>query len=317
MKNIVTVLGEIPSDTLGFCHCHEHLSIDRCEACLVDPSLLIDDESLTAMEMNIFCEAGGRAVVDAQPVGCGRNAGTLRALSEASGVHIIASTGFHKMLYYPSGHWIFSQSRSRLAEVFVQELESGMFADADTDEPIRQQNARAGIIKTAIESGSTDDGQYRKLLGAVSDAAKSTGAAVMAHIEKQSDPLALADFFQSSGVKPDRLIFCHMDRTIPDLAMHRELCDRGIYMEYDTIGRPKYHDDEAEIGIVLDMISSGHEERLLMGLDVTRNRMRSYGGNVGLDYILRFFIPQLLKNGVSQDTIDRIFIGNPATVLAR
>lgn len=316
MKQLTTVLEEIFPGTLGFCHSHEHLSIDKGQSYRMNPALCIDDTDLTAKELETFKLADGRAVVDAQPVGCGRNAKSLVTLSKESGIHIIASTGFHKIPFYPLNHWVFSYSRKQLADIFIRELEDGMFVDADNAIPARQIGARAGMIKAALESGEMDD-PYRKLFRAAAEAGRATGAALMVHIEKGSDPIRLADFLQESGIRANRIIFCHMDRMIPNLEIHKELCARGLYMEYDTIGRPRYHDDDVEAYIVMEMIAAGYEDQILMGLDVTRDRMLSYGGGVGLDYIVRQFVPLLLAHGVSQKVIDKVFIDNPSGVFIR
>jgi phosphotriesterase-related protein len=315
MGKIVTVLGEIPAEELGFCQSHEHISIEAGQPCLVNPALRIDDEKLTAVELRAFYLAGGRALVDAQPVGCGRNAEALRSLSASSGVHVIASTGFHKMTFYPVGHWIFSGSAGSLADLFIRELEEGMYADGDDEAPSRRLAVRASQIKTALDGEI--DGEVSRLFHAAADANKETGAPLMVHVEKNSDPIALANLLERWGVDAETMIFCHMDRMIPDLKIHRELCARGVHLEYDTIARPRYHSDDHEADITMEMIESGCEGRLLMGLDVTRERMRSYGGVPGLDHILRGFIPLLLSKGVSEDTVRAIFVDNPASVFSR
>jgi phosphotriesterase-related protein len=138
----------------------------------------------------------------------------------------------------------------------------------------------------------------------------------MVHIENDSNPLALSDFLIRQGVSLSRVVFCHMDRAVPDIGVHREICARGISLEYDTIGRPKYHDDEQELGIILKILKAGYEKQLLMSLDTTRARLRSYGGNPGLDYLLVSFIPLLRQHGISEEQLNCFFIENPAEVFS-
>lgn len=315
MGSVVTVLGAIRPEDLGFCHSHEHLSIAKGQSYKVNPALRIDDTETTLEELRDYKNAGGRAVVDAQPVGCGRDASVLAELSERSGVHIVAATGFHKMVFYPKDHWVFRLEATDLAMIFMGELELGMYLDCDDARPYRQCGHRAGLIKTALDSGEFTP-QYRKLFTAAAEASNRTGAALMVHIEKDSDPVALADFLAGHGVDLCRVVFCHMDRMIPDLAVHKALCGRGISMEYDTIARGKYHSDEREAAIVAEMAASGYEDQILMALDVTRERLVRYGGTVGLPYIKERFIPLLLKNGIAERTVDKIFVKNPAAFFA-
>ena len=316
MKRITTVLGDIAPEALGFCQSHEHLSIARASPIAGGPDKCIDDPEKSLAELELFYSAGGRALVDAQPVGCGREANMLAGISEKSGVHIIASTGFHKLSFYPENHWINSRGEEELSRLFISELEKGMYLDADSNFPERQCGAMAGQIKTAIDTeGMTP--RYQKLFRAAAEAAKATGCALMAHIEQNTDPRPLAAFLAGQGLPGDRLIFCHLDRAIADINIHREICEQGIYLEYDTVGRPKYHDDEKEATIILDMVNAGFEKQLLLSLDTTRARLRSYGGVPGLTHILEEFIPILLKRGLTDAHIKSFFVENPLRVFSR
>jgi phosphotriesterase-related protein len=110
------------------------------------------------------------------------------------------------------------------------------------------------------------------------------------------------------------MIFCHLDRSASDIGVHKELCSRGIYLEYDTIDRPKYHDNNKEMEIILGLLEAGYGERLLLGLDTTRPRLRSYGGSPGLCYMIEDFIPFMLKNGIGQTDTVNFFVKNPARI---
>jgi phosphotriesterase-related protein len=277
------------------------------------------------VELETYYHAGGRAVVDAQPPGCGRDPAALAELARRSGLHIIASTGFHRMCYYPEDHWIFKADAEELTRFYLDELNEGMYPERNLDSlrlGIRAGNKtfpdghRAGQIKTALEAGTLDK-QSQKLFGAAAVAAKQSGCAVMVHVEQDADPAALADLLLKQGLVPAQLIFCHLDRAIRDLDVHRELCRQGAYLEYDTIGRPKYHDDEQETKIILEMTEAGFAGQLLMSLDTTRARLRAYGGNPGLCHILESFIPLLKRRGLGEEHIRMFFIENPAKAFAR
>ena len=313
-KKIVTVLGEIPAESLGFCQSHEHLSVDNDWVRAKFPALVIDDPARSLLELQAYREAGGAALVDAQPVGAGRNGEVLRRLAEASGVQIIASTGFHRMVYYPLGHWIYHWDRERLVELFVEELTRGIYLNGDGKKPCGRSTARAGQIKAALEPGALD-AQHHKLFSAVAEASVATGAPVMVHIEKDAEPLALSDFLAERGVPPHKQIFCHMDRAIADLSVHVEALRRGLFLEYDTIARFKYHDDEQELAILRHM--AGYSAQILASLDVTRERLLSYGGKPGLAYILTDFVPRMRQAGFSKRDIEQIFKINPAQAFSR
>jgi len=316
MGFVTTVSGDITAESLGFCQSHEHLFIAKGHSFHINPVICIDDAEKSAREARLYREAGGCSVVDAQPVGAGRDAAALERISRESGIHIVASTGFHKLMFYPAGHWIFSLNEGKLTRIFIEELVTGMFGLCDEHMPKEKTGVRAGQIKAALDSGSFTD-EYRKLFLAAANAANETGRALMVHIEAGSNPVALSELLLKEKVDPEKIIFCHMDRAVPDLNLHKEICARKITLEYDTIARPKYHSDERETEILLNMLEDGWENRILMGLDTTRERLGSYGGSIGLDYILKTYILAMKAAGVPQTVIDKIFIGNPARVFSQ
>lgn len=311
MKRINTVTGPILPEELGFCQSHEHLCILNGQSARVHPALCIDDEKSSLQELALYAAAGGNSLVDAQPVGCGRDAGFLRRISQESGIRIIASTGFHKLLFYPADHWIHSMSQDALTDLFTAELTEGMYAPCDAAPPAHRTGILAGQIKTALDRPGLTD-QYKPLFRAAVRAARDTGAPLMAHIEQGADPLELAAFLEGEGMDMDRLIFCHLDRAAADLSIHRRLCALGITLEYDTVAREKYHSDDRELEIIDALLEAGYEDRLLMSLDVTRARLKSYGGQVGLCYMLETFLPRMRARGVTEGQLRKIFVENPA-----
>ncbi len=316
MKTIMTVNGAIAPEKLGFCQSHEHLMIKKGFPASVFSHQQIDDIEKSTAELIEYYEHGGRSVVDAQPLGACRDTENLLEISKKSRVQIIASTGFHKMIFYPENHWIKTINSDELTEIYINELTNGMYIDGDLHKPEKQINACAGQIKTAIDSGKISY-IYEKLFTAAADAAIESGSPIMVHIETDSNPVYLAEFFEKKNLDLNKIVFCHMDRSIPDLNIHKELCKRGVYMEYDTIARNKYHSDEKEIEIISEMIESGFENQILMSLDITRDRIKNYGGRPGLSYILDNFINNLNSNGINKNLTDKFFIHNPAKFFSK
>lgn len=316
MSYIQTVTGPVPADQITFCHCHEHLMICKGVSSSVNPSLCIDDYEKTLSELKTFAASGGSAIVDAQPVGCSRMADALAGLAQDSKLIIIASTGFHKMMFYPDRHWIFKYTEDQLAEIFLHEISTGMYIGCDQAAPNTWINAKAGMIKCAYDTCGLDI-QYKKLFNAAVSAAKETHLPFMVHIEQGSDPMELVAYLEARQMDLNRVIFCHMDRACPNLSVHKQLCEKGIYLEYDTIGRFKYHDAQHEAAIFSELINSGYGDRLLFSLDTTRERLKSYTPDgVGLTYILNTFIPLLKETGISDLQIQKIACQNPRRVLA-
>jgi predicted metal-dependent phosphotriesterase family hydrolase len=308
---IMTVSGPIADTQLGFCHSHEHLFIRNGQSAKVNAALRIDSFKDTLEELSLYKQAGGQSIIDAQPVGCGRMAESLYQASVESKINVIASTGFHKTIFYPADHWIHTLDENKLADLFQDELENGMYTDGDMAIPVERISAKPGIIKTASDvEGITP--KYRKLFEAAAMAAKRTGTPILSHTEMGKAALEQIRLFFDHGLPADSLIICHLDRTLDNYSYQRQVAETGVYLELDTIGRFKYHSDEAEVQFIAELVEEGFEDQILLGLDVTRERMRSYGGSTGLDYLVNNFIPLLKRAGLGDEVISKFFIRNPA-----
>lgn len=306
MREIISVTGKIEPSDIRFCQFHEHLLIRKGKSYQIHPALWMEDVDASAREAAGYKRAGGTTLIDAQPGGCGRMAEGLAEIAKASGVHIICSTGFHKMQFYPRDHWIFRTGEKELEEFFVRELTEGVDRHCETVISGETGEQKAGIIKCALDTENLSP-QYRRLFLACAKASVNTGRSMMVHIEKGSDPVLLLEYLLNLGMNPKHLIFCHMDRAVADLDIHRKILKAGVYLEFDTIGRYKYHSDEQEASIFRTLIDDGYEDQLLFSLDTTRERLKSYDPKgVGLDYILNTFIETMKRSGITKTQIEKI-----------
>lgn len=312
-KRIITVTGPVAPEDLGCCHSHEHLWIDDGPSAKCDPNLRIDDYALTLQELHAFRAAGGGAVVDAQPVGCGRDPQMLLSLSRDSEVHIIASTGFHMRRFYPEDSHIFALTAAQAQKLFEHELNVGMYLGPDEAYDRHTTAIRAGIIKCALDIPERFPLYHALFEGAVA-AARSTGAPLLLHSEKGADLPAFLTYIQALGLPLEQLIVCHLDRTHSDPDLHVQVGRTGAYLEYDTIARYKYHDDRTEYSILNHVARAGLQDKILIGQDSTRARMVSYGGQPGLDFILRRFrtAPLAAECGLTASDFHAFLVENPA-----
>jgi predicted metal-dependent phosphotriesterase family hydrolase len=312
--NVRTVLGERDAGSLGFTHCHEHLFVFQTRYTRLPERVLLDDYDRTLREVEVYRARGGGALVDAQPFGAGRHADLLGRLARESGVAVIASTGLHKSAFYSRSFWSNGATAEQLAELFTGEIEQGMYS-YDFEDPFRTRSGvKAGVIKIAAE----EDGLtpfYRKLFDAAVSAHRSTGAPIVTHAETAEVGIEQAEYLLERGVRPEHVTVSHMDRRI-DTGLNLSLASLGVFLEYDTIARLKYHDDAQEIALIRTMLEKGHAARITLGMDSTRERFLSYGGSFGLHYLLTSFIPALRKSGVVEADIERMTVSNPAAALA-
>lgn len=310
-STIQTVLGNVSPDALGHIQCHEHIWLDKGPSFEINSALCADDYPRSLQELKDYAAAGGGAIVDAQPGGFGRSAAMLRRLSEASGVQIIAVTGFHKLQ--------FMETEAKLDELSTEELTARFCADIAEGmiEPDGSRSAaKAGIVKAAYEPNAFEHPVYARLMEAVAAAARQTGAPVMIHTEKNTSLPKLISFFADRGVAADRILICHLDRTNFDRSAHIEALDAGCMLCYDSIHRYKYVSDADERARIADMCKSGYDRQIVLSLDTTNQRLRAYHSpDMGLDYILTDFIPLLRQDGIGEESIRRMCRENAPHIL--
>lgn len=304
MAKIMTVLGAIDSSALGHCQMHEHIFVHATPASEKAPALKIDDENLSLRELKSYRAAGGAAILDAQPLAAGRDASVLAKLSKNSGVHIITTTGYHLPNFYPADHWVHTGSFETLRDRFLKELLEGCEEVKDV---------RPGAVKAAI-SNDGPSGRFETLLRAAASAAARANVPLIMHTEKGAGAVEAVKLCEGEGMNPARIAVCHADRQADDYKPHDEIAATGVFMEYDTIARYKYHDDESERRLILHMMEKGFADRLLISLDTTAARLRSYGSDIGLDFILKNFIPSLFEDGLTRAEIENITRNNPVRI---
>lgn len=267
---------------------------------LRNPALCFDDYAKSLAELKAYRAKGGGAIVDAQPVAAGRDAPALEALSRGSGVHIVACTGYHLLGFYPENSWIHVLEENDLFALYHSELTQGMLPPGDDSWalPRTRTAVKAGMVKAAIPAEGAV-GRYEILLRAAARAAAATGIPLMLHTEAGKNAAAAVRLCFAQGVRPEKLVVCHVDRQAEDFAPHEAVADMGVYLDYDTVGRFKYHSDEVEIALLRHMVRRGHGRQLMLALDTTAARLGAYGGEISLNYLLETFLPRLAAVGFS------------------
>ena len=180
----------------------------------------------------------------------------MRAVAEATGLTVIAASGYHRDAHYPEGHWVHDATVETLADRIVTDLTVGMHPSDWTDPGLPLDPARAGAIKGGASYHRITRSE-RKRLEAIAGAAVQTGVAVLVHTEIGTSGHDVVDLLESAGLATDRIALAHMDRN-PDAELHAEIAARGVTLEYDTIGRTKYHPDSLLLDLIEAMVTNGY-----------------------------------------------------------
>lgn len=309
MTAIQSVCGPVAPAALGHCQIHEHIFVHPTPMARKNPALRIDSFGLSLRELERYRAAGGAALVDAQPVAAGRDAGMLEQLSRESGVTILASTGYHLLGFYAQDSWVHTLDGDALYKLYRGEIETGMLPHSPdpSQRPAVPSSIRAGMVKAAIPTEGPV-GRYAVLLRAAARAAADTGVPLMLHTERGQEAEAAIRLCLDAGARPEKLVVCHVDRQAADWGPHDAIAAAGVYLDYDTVGRFKYHSDEEEITLLRHMAEAGYGGQILLSLDTTAARLTAYGGEMGLDYLFTSFLPRLEQAGFSREAV-RAFCG--------
>lgn len=273
MGKVMTVLGPISSEELGFTSMHEHVlsdarfyrkrwekkgiipdntPISRHEKIslenigllkqnyyMLDDNLFVDNEEIITLEVADFKNSGGNTLVDVSAPGMRSNLPGIKRISKKTGVHVITSTGLYVEESWPER---FRKMTNReLSEYMVKEITEG----------IEDTGIKAGHIKTAITELSENQ---ENLLAAAAHASKETGASISIHpgLGIGSDGRRIATILISEGMDPDKIIMSHTDgsfgkHSINELILCPEiwrlnldyalnLLDQGINISIDCFG---------------------------------------------------------------------------------
>src|SRR3954470_2395194 len=206
-----TVLGPVPADDLGVVAVHEALLsvVPGAEHAYDIPFDRAEVFQVLAGKLTAFREAGGKTIVDSTGMFHGRDVKLYEALSRATGVHIVASTGMGPEENL-GGYFLTPQTNpptpwpaERFADLFGREVTEGMVV------PRVERRGAAGIVATtATRSGMTPTDE--SLFRGAARAALATGVPVS--IRYGADAVAELELVLAEALAADRVVVGDLDR---------------------------------------------------------------------------------------------------------
>jgi len=298
---------------LGFTLPHEHTAIALWHVPnRWDYWELTRDEPIVSAELVRYRDAGGTALADLTLPGVGRDPAWLVRLARATGLHIVMACGWYREAYYPAEALIDRRSVDDLADELVREAEEGI-AVAGLDVTVKP-----GIIGEIGTDKPWLSAREERVHRAVARASRRTGLAISTHAVMSPVGLAQLDVFEAEGADPSRVVIGHAD-SYPVLEHYLEIIRRGASIEFDFLGMTftpqERHGEPRVIDLLLELLSRGHADRVLLSQDVCHNQqLRHYDGN-GYTYLQETFLPRLRARGVSAAEIYHLTIANPTRIL--
>jgi len=264
-------------------------------------------------ELNLFKQEGGQSIVEVTTVGISRDVEYLAKAATATGLNIIAGTGYYLDHTLPAE--VKSSSVEELSKTMIKELTEG----------VGDSSIKCGVIGEIGCSYPLEPAEKRSLIAAAA-AQSQTGAPLIIHPGRNElSPMEIVCILQEAGADINKTVISHIDRTVFGRAKLLELAATGVYLEYDLFGiELSYYPPNPAVDMMSDaqriqnikfLVSEGYEDKVVIAHDVhTRHRLVKYGGH-GYAHIQVNAVPKMLLRGISQEVVDKIQISNPRTWL--
>ena len=276
-------------------------------------NLTFDDSATkTAMvqEMKFFRENGGCSIVECTTFG--KDLHFLKDLSLQTGVNIIAGSGYYVNMSQPAA------VHAKSVEEIYAEMKDELF--------VGQDGIKCGIIGEIGTCFPVHDWERKVLQAAAHVQSEHRTVPVSIHPGRDPRaPLEVLRIFLEAGGKADKLVMCHLERTLMQNELLFQFAEHGTFLEFDLFGiENSYYElsdlldmpsDNVRITRLKDLIDEGYVNKLLISMDIhTKQRLMSFGGH-GFSHILLNTVPKMRMRGFFQENIDDILINNPRTWL--
>jgi phosphotriesterase-related protein len=341
-RKVLTVQGPIEPAKVGITTTHEHLLIDF-SVVLTEPkeasqrklmeepvsmenlgwvrynwsnsrdNLRILDEEISTREAQHYFNAGGGTIVDVTSVGLARDPEALLRISRATGLNVVMG----------SGNYVHMTHAPELQELTVEQIAGQIIHDVD--QGVGDTGIRSGIIGEIGCSWPWHDSE-KKVLEAAVIAQRETGAPLLIHPGRnERAPIELLEAVEKWGGNLKRTVMGHIERTVYDRGILKELMKTGAYLNFDLFGHESSFyplapasympADHERIEMIEDAISEGHRGQILLAHDVcSKHRLKTYGGH-GFDHILTRVVPRMRARGMDEETVRLLLIDNPTRML--
>ncbi len=282
---------------------HEHLALDLTRA--TDHAAFLGARHAAAVAdelVELRDQFGLTLVIELTCRGMGRDFAAMARISRASGVAVVAGTGWYHERFHPAE--VDGASVEELADILIEEITGGPGG----------HGVLPGVIGEVGSHGRTPSGPEVRTLTAAARAAVTTGLSLATHAQLGLGGPAQLELLTSAGLAPHRISVGHQDLR-DDPVAHRELAAAGAYVAFDTIGKEHYQSDATRLRSLLALLEAGHADRVLLSCDISRHSYLTGTGGQGYGHLFRSFLPRVRAAGADEDLIDLMTRRNPLRFL--
>ena len=304
-----TVLGDIAPEEMGVTDAHEHIIIAGGRPGEMSADFVLADADKAVEELTRAKAKGLRTVVDAMPIGLGRDAEMLADVSRRSGVHVIAPTGIHTPAWYVDLHWSNRLGAERLAPLMIADVAEGIDRFDYTGPIVERTEVRAGVIKIGGTADFPTD-RDAAVFEAAAITQQQTGVPILTHADGGMRGVEQARFLADHGANLSHVLLSHVDKIV-DRGYHREIAATGARVEFDQ-GFRWGDKPNGTLQVLEWLVEDGLTDHVTLGLDAARQGYwEVYGGSPGITWFVVGLSALLTDRGIGEDVQRRFYVDNP------
>lgn len=319
-----TVTGNVQVEKMGRCLCHQHVlfGYPGWEGAVLTPFSWEDSMKKAVdvlMDAKINC--GLQTIIDATPADCGRNVEFLKELSERTGVHIVASSG-----YYYEGEGAPAYFKFRMAYGNAKE-EIYQMMKKEVTKGVGTTRIRTGVLKVATSNGVITDYEDLFLRGAAR-VSRETGIPIITHTQGGTMGSEQARRLIEYGASPENIMIGHLDNC-NDMDELLKIFEQGVFGGFDRLGIQGFTGalpENRRLALICGLAGAGYANKLILSHD---SIIRMLGDewvysekdaedlkNWNWTHVFEDILPELVRMGITRVNAEKFVQENPRELFA-
>lgn len=315
--SVQTATGPVPANQLGRCLSHQHVLFGypgweggapfRWEETLEQAAaVLLDAKERCRLQ----------TVIDATPADCGRKVDFLKAVSERTGVYIVASSGYYYEGEGAPAYFKFRMSYGNAAEEIYEMMRQEIL------QGVGDTGIRTGVIKVATSAGQITE--YEDLfLRAAGRVSAETGTRIITHTQGGTMGAEQARRLITYGAKPEHIMIGHLDNCT-DMHELLNIFEQGVYGGFDRLGIQGFTGalpESRRLAEIVGLAGSGYGDRLILSHDSIIRMLGApwvYSVQDAKDlahwnwtHVFEDILPKLQEMGLSEKAAEAMVSDNP------
>lgn len=313
MTDVQTATGVVDSAALGRTLMHEHVFVLTPDVQANHDEWDEDARVADAVrKLSELAAAGYDTIVDPTVIGLGRYVPRLVRVAQQVDLAIVLATGVYTYDTVPfyfrhRGPGVLPDLPDPMVDMFIRDLTMGVPGTG---------GVRAAFLKCAIDRfGLTPD--VERIMRAVARAHRATGAPITVHTHPgKKTALDAHRVLAEEGVDAARVVLGHSGDT-DDVAHLVELANLGYTLGMDRFGVDTIASTDERVRTVVELVKRGYAGQMVLSHDAScyfdwlDPALAGAMPNWHYLHIEHDVLPALREQGVTEDQIDQMLVGNP------